>query len=350
MSRKKWLGGYVHTEKDGRPLFVIERQVRGRRFHVSTRCNTERGALQQLARFEADPFGYRPEGDVGEEPLLMTAELIAKFHAWSVDVRGNTEKHAVEMTNRLSQWAEVLDGVDLRKATLREHIVPPLDQWAGRQHRIIALKSFYAWLRKERHLLTSAQDPTLDLPVPQAVPEKHKRRKAVEWERVQAAFRHLAPPYRDVLQLLVATGWHVTELERFVRASDSSITKPPTRVVDRQGREVLAVLCTLHKTGKQTRTPLMERAHVEAAERLRARGEVPRRLNEALASACKAADVTEFTLGVMRHSVATWALELGATPKEAADHLGHESERTTLRFYADVAVPTSPVPTRVLTD
>jgi integrase len=348
--KRRWLGGYVHTEKDGRPLFIIERQVKGHRFHVSTRCNTERAALKQLERFEGDPLGYRPEGGDGGDAILLTEELILEFAKWSITTRGNTRRYAQETSAMLLTWARALHGLDLRRVTLRDHIVPALDNWGGKAHRIIAIKSLYAWLRRVRHALTSAQDPTLDLPVPQAQPAKNKRRKAVEWARVEAAYKHLVGPYRDVLHVLSATGWHTTELGRFIRSETSSIDVPPTPVFDRHGRQVLAVLGTLHKTGKRTRTPLVERAHVDAARRLRERGSVPRKLNEAVASACSAAGVKPFTLGVMRHSVATWAIELGASAPDAAEYLGHESKKTLLRFYADVAFPTVTIPTRVLGD
>lgn len=343
------MGGHVHTEKDGRVVFIIERQVKGHRFHVSTRCNTERAALKQLERFEADPFNYRPEGGDGEDPVPMTHELIIEFEKWSIEKRGNTPKHAREMSRRLNEWAQVLSGVDLRKATLRSHVAPALEKWAGQQHRIIALKSFYAWLRKTKHLLTSANDPTLDLPVPQGTPEKHRRRKAVSWEDVEKAFRCIDPAYRDMLQLLAATGWHTTELERFARDDESEIIIPSTRVLDKRGNVVLAVLMARHKTGGWTRTPLVEPVHVAAAKAFRERRSVPRRANAAVKAACVAAGVPVFTLGVMRHSVATWAIELGATEKEASEYLGHESKKTTRMFYIDVAVPTATVPTRVLT-
>lgn len=346
----KWLGGYRRIEGDGSVTFIIEREVNGKRFHKSTRCNLERSALKQLQRFEADPLHYRPEGDPDEMPVEITTELIADFHAWSTDPvngKGNSEKHAREMTKRLKEWGVELAGVDLRKATLRDHIKPALAKWKGRQHRIIALKSFFAWLRKEKSVLRSGDDPTLDLPVPQARPEKHVRRKAVEFERVQQAFQALTPEYRDMLQLLAATGWHVSELERFVRGL-GRIEKPLSPVVDRRGLPVLAVLVVRHKGGDETRVPVVEATHLEVAERLAARGTVPRRFNDALKAACEAAGIEPFGGGVLRHSVATWAIELGATPQEASDYLNHKSKQTTLRFYADVNVPTATIPTRVL--
>lgn len=346
----KWPGGYRSKQDDGRELFVIEKTIRGQRFHVSTRCHSWTSAMKQLERFETNPADYRPEGENRDgDALTMTDGLVEEFFNWQVDVRGNTKKHAKEMARRLADWIEDLGGRDLRRLNLRDHIKPALEKRkSSRQHRVIALKSFFSWLRKERHLLTSAQDCTLDISVPQAVPEKRKRRKVVEWERVAAAGAKLEGAYRDCLSLLVATGWHVTELERFVRNPAAQLVRPATETLSKEGKPVLAVLVTLHKIGEQTRTPLIHAAQVEAAERLRARGTIPRYLNRAVKEACEAAGVEPFTLGVMRHSVATWAIERGATPDQVAEFLNHRDRRTTLRFYADVAVPTVSVPTHTL--
>jgi integrase len=210
------------------------------------------------------------------------------------------------------------------------------------QHRIIAIKAFCSWLREHKFLLERRDDATLDLAVPQAVPEKHKRRKAVEVNRVRAALKHLAPAYRDCLLLLAHTGWHVSELERFVRDADASVT---------EGRgAVLGVLQVRHKIGHTTRTPVVDKAVLEAAKRLRDRGELPRRLNQTIAAACVAAGVETFTAGVMRHSVATWAIEQGTQAEVVAEFLGHQSKSTTLRFYADVGVPTLPIKLPSLVD
>lgn len=339
-SRKPWPGGgYIRIDERGLETYIIEREVGGQRFHVSTRCHSRRAAEKQLERFEADPENYQPAG-AADEPLLLTNALIEEFEAFSIDVRGNTGKYAAATTNRLGEWMVDLGRVDLRKVTLRDHVVPALEKRkTGRASRIIALKAFMAWLRKEKHLLASAQDCTVDLPVPQGAPEKHVRRKAVARERVAKAYEQLAPAYRDVLQLLATTGWHVTELERFVRGDRSDIVTPPPGSVDSRGRTILAVLVTPHKSGDFTRTSIVGPKVLEAAKRLKERGEVPRRLNEAVDAACQAAGVPSFTLGVMRHSVATWAVEHGDSPKAVAEALNHHDDSTTRRFYIDVAVP-----------
>lgn len=337
MKKELWPGGYIHRQKDGQPLYIIAKMVRGKRFHISTRCHSLKPAMHQLERFEKDPFGYKPEGEGATADMPLTAALIAEHIEWQLKVKKNTRKHAKQMGNRLAEWLEDFKGQDLRKVTLRDHIVPALNRrGANRKHRIIAVKGFYSWLRTVQHRITSAEDPTLDLKVPQAQPEKFVRRKAVERERVKAALQELTGKYRDCLLLLTATGWHVTELERFVRSDESEIVHQPTG-------EVLASLSTKHKTD-WTRTPIVYRMYLEAAARLKAKGEVPRRLNAAIKRACWDAEVTPFTAGIMRHSVGTWAVEDGAHPRDVAEFLNHKDPRTTKRFYIDVAVPTVTVP------
>jgi integrase len=336
MARERWEGGYVHRQKNGQPLYIIEREVGGKRYHVSTRCTSRRAAIKQLERFEANPAAYHPAGEGPEEPLYLTKERRDAFYDWQI-AKGVTPKHASEVRGRLNHWGIDLAHVDLRQATLRDHFIPALDRRKkSRGARISTIKAFYGWLREVRHELTSAQDPTLDLMVPQAVPEKWKRRKAVELSRVIAAAGQLAPEYRDLLTVAAATGWHFTELSRFIRQPDSEI-------IEVKRDTTIAVLVTKHKSREMTRTPVTSKEVLEAAKRIRARGKVPKNPNEKLAEACVAAGVEPFSFGTMRHTVATWAVEAGAVPALVSEFLGHKDPRTLRRFYSDVAVPTAPV-------
>lgn len=346
--RRPWPGGYIHTQKDGQDLFIIEKRVGRDRWHLSTKCHSWRSAMKHLERFEADPEKYAAElrGEGRSKKLHLTAELVEEFreHLLARD-RPTTLKYANEMTNRLGDWAEDLRGRDLRRLDLRELREIVARRETCKQHRIIAIKALCAWLRTEKVLLERREDVTLDLAVPQAVPEKHRRRKAVPVEHVRAALRHLAPAYRDCLLLMAHVGWHVTELERFARDENA-------RIAD--GRDdVLAVLQVRHKSGSITRTPVLDPDVAAAAKRIRDRGQLPRRLNDALKKACAAASeesvrnggekIPAFSFGVMRHSVATWAVEAGTPADVVAEFLGHRDKRTTLKFYSDVAVPTLPI-------
>jgi integrase len=339
--KERWEGGHLHVQKDGRRLYVIEKMVAGKRFHISTRATTPSAAYEHLKRFQADPWKYAEEMKEGREPdagLFLTRALVLEFRDWVLHrPRPATPKHANSMAHLLADWTEDLAGRDLRKLELG-HLKQQLARHSTRrQHRIIALKALCAWLRTEKHVLERRDDVTLDLKVPQGTPEKHKRRKAVEVERVRAVLPHLTEPYRDLLTLAAGTGWHLSELERFVRDEDAGIVYP-------KGEKVLAVLVTRHKSRQWTRTPVVDSAVLAAAERLRLTREVPRKATPTLKRACRAAGVEPFGFGVLRHSVATWAVEGGALPETVAAFLGHKDKSTTERFYADAAVPTAVVP------
>lgn len=339
-SRKKWLGGYRREGKKG-PTYVIERWVGGRYFHVSTKCRTERAALKHLERFEEDPETYSPKlfaAAPARTPLFLTKPMVLELCEWMrTRERPASERWIYHVGHYLSHWMTDLAGVDLRDVTVHGHLRPALDKRKTRQHRVEVIKVLYGWLRKEKGLLRHAEDPTLDLPVPKPAPEKHKRKKVVEPARVLAALEKMREESRDVLELRLATAWHLTEVVRFAASGEILPVAGDPRVI--------AVLITRHKSGKETRTPLQHKEHLEAAKRIRARGQIPtyKVIANDLKVACKAAGVERFTAGVIRHSVLTWAVERGASPREVAEFAGH-SEATSRRFYIDVAVPTVAVP------
>ena len=93
--KRTWMGGYVTTDSKGRDVFCIRKQIGGKRFDVSTRCHTERAALEQLKKFEADPLLYKPGGDPKLLPLLLDAELATEFLVWSRDVKRNSPELAL---------------------------------------------------------------------------------------------------------------------------------------------------------------------------------------------------------------------------------------------------------------
>lgn len=329
-------------QADGRPLFILERKVGGRKFHISTRAHTEKAAYAHLRRFEADPWKYAEEMAHGRSEvaqLHLSAELVAEYRRWMLTRSRPAPvslNHANDMTRALGDWAEDLKGRDLKRLDLpflKERIAK---RRTAERHRIIAIKGFFTWLREERHLIDRRDDPTLDLKVPQAIPEKHRRRKAVRIEDVQAVIAALQPAYRDCLLLLARTGWHVSELARFARDPDS-------RIAPGNDTGVLAVLQVRHKSGDTSRTPIMEPEALAAAQRIRERRTMPRKMNDTIKAACVAAGVPVFHWGVLRHSVATWAIEAGTPADVVAEFLGHKDKKTTLRFYADVGVPTLPV-------
>ncbi len=341
--KRKWLGGYARLESDGRETFVIERRVAGKRYHVSTRCHREREALEHLRRFETNPADYSPQGAAGAivEAVRLTPELVTEFREWQVS-KGVTERHAYYTGKYLMNWVRDLSELDLRKVSLRDHVDPALERRKSPAKRIAALKVLYKWLRTKKRLLVSAEDPTLDLLVPQARPEKRLRRKAVDLAVVAAMLSGLPDRYRDVVLFAACTGWHRSEIERFIRDPRSELVELTPEAILRDG--CLAVAKTWHKGKVWTATPLRTQQQVDAAKRIRERGKFPRKFNEELARTAARLEIPYFTLGVMRHSYASWQVKGGADAKRVAVALDHRDERTTANFYIDVDVPKSDLP------
>jgi integrase len=329
--RDPWTGGYVRRTKRGKPVYVIERWQGGSRIHVSTGCNTLPAAMKELERFEKDPYGYVPGGN-NSGAVRMTAELILAFRDFQL-AKGLTREWTDEVARCLASWAEVVGPRDLRGLDLHRDLKPAIGTWKTRRpHRIKAIKGFYRWMVEERGLISSQQDPTVRLRVPQAKPEKWRKRKVVPFESVQAVYHHLTEVTRDVMLLSSATALHISEIRRF---AESGELEAPLE------EGALAVFVVRHKTGGPVKKALRLEEQVEAAKRLRARGGLPKRMTLArhMTAACEAAGVPLFGLGQMRHSVLTWGVKAGASVAEAAQFANHSSETTTKRHYLDLETP-----------
>lgn len=331
---RTWDGGYISKDSKGRDVYVIRRQIDGKRFEVSTRCHTSGAAHVQLKRFESDPSRYSPRGTDHEDAVILTKELTTAFLKWSLDVKGNTKKWVGDQRRAMSWWGAKLGQVDLRRLTDRQ-LVKALDGAPGRKQRIATIKVFYAWLINERHELERTQDPTIGIAVPQSQPEQWTTNKVIPREDYLKVAGHLSQHWRDAIDVLAGTGWHVSELVRFARGG--AVEKHPQS-------ERSVVVCPLTKGGAVLKTEVSDPV-AGAAGRLRKKGGFSdRMLYTALAKASEDAGVDLITPGRFRHSVATWAINSGAAPAAVAAFLGHRSQQTTKKFYATHAVPAK-VPT-----
>lgn len=324
---EQWPGGYVRRGAKGRKSHIIRRRINGVLYEVSTRCSSLRAAMKELDRFEADPPGYIPGGDV-QGTLYLDAQLVSRFLAAHVD---NSRPWLTRQKKLLAWWSSQLRGVDLRRATLRDHILPALEDAPGKPPRIAVIKRLYSWLR-ELDMLEASQDPTLGkLKIPQAKVSQIDRSKVIPREHYEAARRHLIGIYRDGMDVLAGTGWHTTELQRFAKAG----VVEAYHGEDPQGAAVLEVL---HKSGIPHRT-IVTAEVAAAARRLREHGGISlSRFHSAVVGACKAAGVPKFTPGRFRHTIATLATESGHD-ELASRFLGHRSATTTRRFYSTRATP-----------
>jgi integrase len=336
-STEAWDGGYVLTDSRGRKTFYIRKQIRGKRYDLSTRCTSAKAAFEQLKKFEADPEKYaRGDSDASAKPpVYLDEDLAREFLTYCRDVKKNSPKWLYKQKGYVAWWADELAGLDLRKLSVTEHIKPALAKAKAEAHRIAALKAIYSWLRKDRLTLTVAEDPTFQtLMVPQAKPEQWKRVKAVARDHFLAARKQLASLWQDAVDIQAGTGWHISELQRFAEGGAiESYPGKPTRGV------AGVLVCPQTKGGEPLRTAV-SRPVLEAGKRLLARGTLSiEKYGIALKKACVDAGVPEFLPGQFRHSVATWAINQGEDPASVAAFLNHKSPRTTMRFYATHAVP-----------
>lgn len=321
-----WPGGYIRRDAKGRAVYWIRRKVAGNAYEVSTRCTTLRAAMAELERWEANPGGYSPGGVANA--IHLDVPLVERYLA---TCGRNSEKYRREKQAHLAWWAGKLRRVDLRRATMRDHILPALDGAASRNMRIATLKHLYSWLRETDQIAT-AEDPTFGkLRADPVAPAQHTISKVISRERYESARRHMVGVYRDALDLLAGTGWHVTEAKRFAEGGE---------IEDYTGTDAAgaAVLTVRHKSGAPHRT-IVTAPVAEAAVRLRAVGRLSESmLQKATRAACAAAGVEPFAPGWFRHTIATMATEAGMA-EQAPAFLGHRSSQTTRKFYATRAVP-----------
>ena len=273
-----------------------------------------RALLERLERL----FPQRP-------PLYLDAPLRKRFLRFS---RGkpNTPKWVRTQRRLLEWWAKQLDGVNLRTASLADHIMPALDLESGsRAHRIAIIKRLYSWLRTERHVLVPAEDPTFGtLKVPQSEPAQWHTPRAVSQREYRRVRKKLPPHWRAGLDVLAATGWHLTELIRFVRSGSITHT-----------RKGPVLTCPRTKRGPPLRTRI-DKSALPAAQYLRSRG----RFSDGRFYVALQRLRTKLRPGAMRHSVATHAIDVAdETVAAVAAFLNHASERTLRRFYATHAIP-----------
>lgn len=340
---RKWEGGYVWRSKRGAETFVIERHLGGRYFKISTRCHTAEAALAELARWEKDPYAYRPGLVVGK--VEMTDELVLEYVRFQTEVKGNTREWAAICRNVLADWLEDFDGLDLRSLTAHGHIRPALrSRDTVRHHRMAALKGFFRWLRVEKGLVKHSEDATLDVPIPKQgssrleaprdVPVGDVRKVAAVFTRESGSPREMKARAQmlNLMALLQGTGWHVSEARRF--AINGEIRPDPTG-------QHLAVLVTWHKRKEFASTFAQNEETLEAARFIRKLGRVFSDNTTAIRmrEACRLAEVEAFGLGDLRHSTATWAAEDGTDQEEIARALNHSSSKTTRQHYIRHRIP-----------
>jgi integrase len=252
-------------------------------------------------------------------------------------------------------WMEKLHGLSLRagrpgSVDLGRHITPALTGPDGLRvpsyrQRIVVLKTLYSWLRTVVHRLQPAEDPTFGrLKAPQSKSAQGEDDwKVIPVKDVLKVAKKLGDPdkkeedqprWPDMIRFLLATGWHVTELNRFM--VDGSLEPVPDE--GEQKPEIAGagvVVCKRAKRGNKLKTRVSEEA-LEIAKRLAGSGGFSVSIfYKEIAAACKAAKVTPFHPGNMRHTVATYAQNHGAPDAAIASFLNHAVDAAVVvKFYS----------------
>lgn len=330
---ERWAGGYIRTDSKGRRIYYLHKRVQGHLFHISLRTTSQRTAFAHLERFERDPVRFRVDAGTGREQLRFTDELRDAYlaHAASPDKKNSTGWLG-QKRRYIAWWQARLEGKDLRQLDLKE-IRAHLEGATCRPHRTAVIKDFLAWLRRDDKLLAH-EDPTLHrLPVPSGSPAQWDASKASSKESIRAVISELGEAHwADALTVQANTGWHLTELRRFVHTG---------RVECVAGSWVLHM--NLSKGGEPLRSAIPEAA-VAAAKRLRGRGSIDlTKYRLAVHEASDRVKVPRVYVGSMRHTAATWMVNAGASMTEVATFLGHKSPATTRRWYAVFVAPKRPV-------
>lgn len=353
-----WEGGRVR-DVDGRKVWVIERRIGGGvRRVIRLDVHSEEDARAELALFTRNPLGYRTQRQLtaraveGAEAAVLDAPTLERFLK---DAARECTPEYVEyvLGTYLREWAVKLNRRDLGAVDLPE-LQRILDGWDTARHkRIVALKSFTAWLR-ERGLLRRSADPTLDLKVPQPKPEQAVRAKGYSMREVEQVYAEIPSQLlRDVLCLRAKTGMHDTEIARVARGQ--AVLKA---INDPCG--IAGTVTFQHLKGGMVHTISLDAQTFAAAQRLQARGSpltrapalvMMKRAANRLRAACKTEKEREairvVSPGELRHSFSTWATEHGRLIRPTANGLpvsevaavmGHLNTRTTKGFYVSRGV------------
>jgi len=366
----KWAGGRIRIRRNGNRVWVIERMVDGHPYTKSLDVSNEQEALAELALFERDPGAYQTKTEEKSRPPCEVVTIDGPRVGRFLDFLRNeerTERYRRNIQHYLATWGKFYAGRDIRSVPLQEILQELGRHKRARKNRITALKSFTAYLREQEATLTSKEDPTLDLKVPAARPQKAIREKGYPMEQVEKLYSAITgwesnrygwkgtgrkvdvQCVRDVLVLHAKSGMHATEIERLARGLGE------VKAVEGQG-EIAGTIKFIHKSGR-VHIQSVDAQTLAAAQRLQARGSAPvdsfirkvvKRAVEKVNKHAHREVLKPIRFGELRHSFVTWAHERGqeVRPKEGgvplhtvAAVVGHTTALTTKRFYEGVKVP-----------
>lgn len=334
-----WKGGRVYEDRDGARRYVIERMRHGKRYT----CVLPAGVTDpegELALFKRDPEGYvRRSAETGllpEEAVILTKEEAIRFKSYLENEKHRVPAYVNSVMSYLTDWANALNGRDLRNVTV-DDLYKLLDGWpAGRNYRIASIRTFCTWLQK-RQRLAPHENASRGLEAIKPPPARRLKLRGYTIQQVEEYYRALPTQImRDYYLLGAKCGMHGTEIAR--------IAKGEVQIDEVHQNGIAAVLRFIHKSRYDHRQSVDAQC-LAAVRRLIALGRVP------TAPTCLKWR-TRLKLNVMhkylRHSFFTWGRKTGRvvrvadgglTLSEMAAAVGHRSMLMGKDHYDNDEVP-----------
>ena len=235
----------------------------------------------------------------------------------------------------LQVWRDLFGQRDLRSIKSFE-VSNALDFMPSRTARLMTLRGLYTWLKDEKRY--EVENPCVDVKYERSRPAQLRKPKVIEEADFLKVVEHLTPRWLCRMMVLYRTGWHLSELLRF--AEDGRIEPLPA---GRKDGSTHVLICPRHKMGGIHKTA----ANAETtywAEQVQKFGAFDRgAMWKAIRSACVDAGMEEpWNPSWVRHTLATRAVNAGASVESVADFLGHRDRATTMKFYTTHGVVQKP--------
>jgi site-specific recombinase XerD len=380
--KDKWPGGRKKVGRNGRTIYVLEQRHQGKRYSITLPLTIQNdiAAGAQLSRFLEDPEGYCKKRE--EVVPRLTAEVIEQFCKEKLE-KGICKEHVNNVLKHyLTAWMDFLEAKDFRACKLKDALTwlrkpvkhpktGKLTPKKGISKRIVALKSWTAWMRQTGELDRHA-DWTLDLVCPEEKRVKSIEQKTYPLSQVEAIYRHISPwtyragtgtrttdaqSIRDTIRIAATTGLHLKEIDRIAGQRDEAgILVGKIDRLENQPHPIAGYFTVWHKTG-HPHNLAVDQATLEAALRLQAKGKAPERshLHKCLDRASSLAEVKEIEPGSLRHCFVSWSLMVGTEVRVngkgaselAVTQVASHSMATSRKHYQNTIAPLIVLPLKL---
>ncbi|SRR5216684_1561488 len=388
MGSPKWLGSWPGgRQRAGRQgtVYVLEQTREDHRYSFTLEVESERDAMAELALFNRDPDAYCRQR---EEIIPRLSEANIEHFCRDKAAEGLSDEHVENVLRHyLTEWLDLFKGRDLREfrlaeaqAWLKQKAKDPktgkLVPKRGVSKRIVALKSFTAWLRRGgdsiEACLDRKDDWTLDLVCPEEKRTKTIEEKTYSLDHVEAIYARISPwnyragtgnrtsdaqSIRDVVRIASTTGLHLKEIDRLARRKDGdNLVGKIERLAD-QPYPIAGVFTVWHKNGFKHRVAVNQET-LEAGLRLQAKGKAPEKsyVHRCLDRAAERAGRPEIEPGSLRHSFISWGNTVGTSyvtvngagiPAHVMAQICGHSLATNLKHYRNAIEPLAVLPLKL---